>query len=358
MNPHSALIFIAVLSLASFAIALSSSPIVEKFLYKYKCWKKQVRTVAPDGSATPIFSALHKDRETKIPRMAGIIISGAVAVVTIGGAIIAQIAPHSLLAQFNFLNRSQTWIPLFTFVAASLLGLADDILVVSGFGATEKGGGIKFRHRLAVVFAIGLIGAYWFHFKLGWDMLHIPLYGDLLIGAWYIPLFIFVMVGLFSTSVVDGLDGLAGGIFAILFATFAAIAFARGQFFLSAFCAVIAGALLAFLWFNIPPARFYMGETGILALTTTLGVVAFFTNSVLLLPIAGVLLVVEGGSVALQLFSKKFFKRKLFLVAPYHHHLEAKGWPAHQVTMRFWLVTGVSCMAALVIALLDIIFKK
>lgn len=357
MDPRTALIIIAILSLIGFLVAFAAAPLLAKILFKYKCWKKTVRTVAPDGSATPIFASLHKDKETKTPRMAGVLLSGAVIIVALAAWGLGQLFPGSTIAHFDFLNRSQTWIPFFTLVAASLLGLMDDLLVVGGFGNTEKGGGIKFRHRLLVVFLIGLVGAYWFHVKLGWDVLHIPLAGDLFIGWWYIPLFIAVLMGVFSTSIVDGLDGLAGGIFAILFATFAAIAFARGQFFLAAFCAVLVGTLLAFLWFNIPPALFYMGETGILGLTTTLAVVAFFTNSVLLLPIAGIILVVEAGSVAIQLFSKKVFKRKVFLVAPYHHHLEAKGWPAHRVTMRFWLITGVACMITLVLALLDIIHK-
>ena len=357
MDPRNALILIAILSLTGFIVAFLAAPLVLKILTNYKCWKKSVRSVAPDGSATPIFASLHKNNETKVPRMAGVLLGGSMLVVALGAWLLNYCFPGTVFAQFDFLNRSQTWIPFFTLIAASLLGLMDDLLVVGGFGNTQKGGGIQFRSRLLVVFLIGLVGAYWFHFKLGWDVLHVPLAGDIFIGWWYIPLFITVIMGVFSSSVVDGLDGLAGGIFAILFLTFAAIAFARGQFFLAAFCAVLVGTLLAFLWFNIPPAKFYMGEVGVLGLTTTLAVVAFFTNSVLLLPIAGIVLVIESGSVILQLFSKKVFKRKIFLVAPYHHHLEAKGWPAHQVTMRMWLITGVACMITLVLALFDIIYK-
>lgn len=356
MEPREAIIIIGLLSLVSFLVAAAAAPLVGRLLIKNRFWKKSVRTVAPDGSATPIFSQLHKDNETKVPRMAGVLIWGAVVIVAFLSWGLAHLFPHTILAQFDFLNRSQTWIPLFTLVAASLLGLADDWLVVRGFGNVGMGGGIKFRHRLLIVFLIGLVGAYWFHFKLGWDVLHVPLWGDFLIGGWYIPIFIFVLLAINSSAVVDGLDGLAGGVFAILFALFAVIAFARGQFYLSTFCAVLAGSVFAFLWFNIPPALFYMGETGILGLTTTLGVVAFFTNSVLLLPIAGIILVIESASVIIQLFSKRVFKRKVFLVAPYHHHLEAKGWPAYRVTMRFWLITGVASVLALVIALLDIIY--
>lgn len=357
MEPRQAIIFIGFLALAGFAVAMVAAPLVARFLYKNKFWKKTVRTEGPDGSATPMFAELHKEREIKTPRMAGIMMWGAVVVVAALAWGAAYFFPGSALARFNFINRSQTWIPLFTLVAVSLLGMLDDVLVVGGFGKKSQGGGIKFRHRLIAVVLIGLVGAYWFHVKLGWDVLHIPLFGDVYMNGWYVPLFVLVVVAINSSSVVDGLDGLAGGIFAILFATFAAIAFARGQYDLSALCAVIAGTVVAFVWFNIPPALFYMGETGILGLTTTLGVVAFFTNTVLLLPLAGIVLVIEAASVIIQLISKKFWHRKVFLIAPYHHHLEAKGWPAHRITMRLWLVTAIACVATLVIALLDIVYR-
>lgn len=354
MNIRDGLVIVATLAFIAFVSAMCAAPFVSRILYRFKCWKKHVRTVAPDGSATPIFASLHKDKEINTPRMAGVLIWCTTLAVAAAAWLAHRYFPESRLALFNFIDRSQTWIPLFTLAAASLLGLFDDLLVVGGFGNKSKGGGIQFRHRLLVVFGIGLVGAYWFHYKLGWDVLHVPLWRDFIIDGWYVPLFIAIVVGLFSASVVDGLDGLAAGVFVILFSTYSAIAFARGQFFLSALCAVIAGSLLAFLWFNIPPAQFYMGETGILGLTTTLAVVAFFTNTILLLPIAGIVLVIEAGSVALQLFSKKVFKKKIFLVAPYHHHLEAVGWPAHRVTMRLWFVTGVACLITLVLALLDL----
>ncbi len=365
MDSRTALIIIALLALAGFFVAFIMAPFIGRWLVAHAWWKKRARTVAPDGNATPLFNELHKDKETNTPRGAGVMLWGSVVVVALVARYVPNIADFfgapaawvNLLNQFDFMSRSQTWIPMFVLVAASLIGLLDDYLVVGGFGIIEKGGGIKFRHRLVAVTLVALIGAYWFHFKLGWDILHIPFLGDIFINGWYIPMFVLVLVGLNAASVVDGIDGLAGGIFAMLFAMYAAIAFARGQFFLSAFCAVLSGALVAFIWFNIPPAKFYMGETGIFGLTVTLGVVAFFTNTVLLLPIAGVVLVIEAGSVALQLFWKRVFKHKLFLIAPYHHHLEALGWPSHRVTMRLWLLTGIACLLTLVIAILDIIHR-
>jgi phospho-N-acetylmuramoyl-pentapeptide-transferase len=341
----------------SFIVALAWAPGLIRFLYAHRCWKPEVRTKAVDGATASIFARLHAGKETSIPRMAGVLIWVTTAFLAAVFFMLAQVFDGPVFSALNFLSRSQTWIPLATLVSASLIGLADDILVVRGVGERSKGGGIRFRHRLLFVFIIALVGAWWFYTKLGWNTLHIPLVGDLVIGWLYIPLFVSVMIALFTSSIVDGVDGLAGGIFAILFATFAAIAFARTQFDVAAFCTVVAGSLLAFLWFNIPPAKFFMGETGILGLTTTLAVVAFITDSVVLLSIFCLVLWVEMGSVVLQLLSKKIRGKKLFLVAPLHHHLEAKGWPNYQITMRFWMITALTSLIGLTIALLDTTYQ-
>jgi phospho-N-acetylmuramoyl-pentapeptide-transferase len=214
------------------------------------------------------------------------------------------------------------------------------------------GGGLRLKYRLALVFLIGLIGAWWFYFKLGNQTIHIPGDGDIYFGLWYLPLFVLVTMATYSSGVIDGLDGLAGGAFSVIFAAFGSIALFRGQIDIATFCLAVAGAILAFLWFNIPPARFYMGETGIIGLCCALTVVAFLTDSVLVLPIIGILLVAESGSVILQLLSKKFLGKKLFLAAPLHHHFEAKGWPAHKVTMRFWVIGIVAALIGVAIRLL------
>ncbi len=334
-NSISNVIKIFGLSALSFIAAIFLTPLLTHYMYKYKLWRKDVREVSPDGSKTPLFAELHKDRETKVPRLGGILIWATTLIVALIFWIIAQFTDNNFWDKANFLSRNQTWLPLFVLMAASLLGLADDLLQVFKKGGYVAGG-IKFRHRLAFVFLIALAGAWWFHFKLGWETIYIPGVGDLFIGIWYIPLFIGTMILLFSSGIVDGIDGLSGGVFASIFAAYGGIAFFRGQIDLAAFSGVILGALLAFLWFNIPPARFYMGESGILGLTTSLTVVAFLTDSVFVLPIIGFILMAEVLSDVIQFASKRFRGKKVFLIAPIHHHFEALGWPPYKVTMRFW----------------------
>ena len=203
-----------------------------------------------------------------------------------------------------------------------------------------------------MVALIGLIGGYWFFYKLGYTTIHVPGSGDIFFGIWYIPFFVLVMLAVYSGGVIDGLDGLGGGAFAIMFAAFGGIALFQNQIDLAGFCVAVVGAILAFLWFNIPPARFYMGETGALGLCCALTVVAFLTDSVLVLPIIGFLLVIEAGSVILQLIWKKAFKKKLFLAAPIHHHFEAMGWPHYKITMRFWIIGVVTAIVGVAIRLL------
>ena len=341
---------IFVLGAGAFILAFLLTPILTHFFYKYKLWRKEIRTKSIDGRELVFFKKFHSEEEVRVPRFGGLL-------VWISALILAFL--FFLLSKtniwwfqkLNFLSRSQTWLPLFALVSASLVGITDDILQVFGKGK-YIGGGLRLKYRLILVVLIGLIGAWWFYFKLGNSTIHIPGNGDFFIGAWYIPLFILVMLATYSGGVIDGLDGLAGGSFAVIFAAFGGIALFQNQIDLAAFCVVIAGAILAFLWFNIPPARFYMGETGMLGLCCALTVVAFLTDSILVLPIIAFLLVIESGSVILQLISKKIRHKKVFLAAPIHHHFEAKGWPHYKITMRFWVIGIVAAIIGVAIRLL------
>jgi len=347
-------LIIKILSLfvLSFGIAIFSAPLLIRLLYQYKAWKKKPRERTFGGEKTPIFTSLHGKKEVNTPRMGGILIWGTVLIVTAITFFADKFFSGSFLGKMNFVSRSQTWLPLFTLVSASILGLFDDIMVIQDKGK-YVGGGIRFKVRLGLVFLIALAGAWWFYFKLGWSSIFIPFYGNLAIDGWYLLLFIVVVIATFSSGVVDGLDGLSAGVLAPIFAAFAAIAYSRGLYDLTALITVIIGALGTYLWFNVHPAKFYMGETGIMGLTVTLAVIAFLTNSVLLLPIIALVLVIESASVILQLFWKKVLGRKLFLSAPIHHHFEAIGWPESQVTMRFWIISSVFSALGLVIFFLS-----
>jgi len=339
------------LGTAGFLLAFLLTPALTHFLYKYKFWRKEVRTKSLDGKAVPIFQKFHAKGETQVPRAGGVLIWLTPLILIFFFFFLSQVTDIGFLDKLNFLSRNQTWLPLFTLVAASLLGLVDDVLQVVGKGKYIAGG-LSLKKRLLVIALIGLIGALWFYFKLDWSTLHIPGLGDWEIDGWYIPLFVLVMLAVYSGGVIDGLDGLAGGAFAAIFGAFSGIALFLGQVDIASFCAVILGALLAFLWFNIPPARFYMGETGMMGLCATLTVVAFLTDSVLVLPVIGFLLVMESGSVILQLLSKRFRGKKIFLASPIHHHFEARGWPHYKVTMRFWIIGGVTAIVGIAIRLL------
>lgn len=335
----------------SFLVAFWFTPFLTNFLYKHKLWRKEVRQKAIDGKDLTYFPKFHSEGETGIPRFGGLLIWVVPSILAVIFYILAKTTDIWWFQKLSFLNRGQTWLPFFALVSASLLGLIDDFLQVKGWGK-YIGGGLGLKKRLLVMALIGLIGAWWFFTKLESSTLHVPGIGDLEIGILYILLFVLVTMATYSGGVIDGLDGLAGGVFASIFGAYAGIALFLGQINLAAFCAAILGALLAFLWFNIPPARFYMGETGIMGLTASLTVVAFLTDSVLVLPIIGFLLVLESGSVILQLLSKKFRHKKIFLASPIHHHFEAMGWPHYKITMRFWIIGVISAIIGVAIRLL------
>lgn len=331
----------------SFIFAILSAPLLTNFLYKYKLGKK-IR----NSGMTPIFSKLHAHK-AGTPTMGGILIWGTVLILILFFYLIGKFLPGDVLSYFNFLSRAETLLPLGALIASAVIGLFDDWLDVREKGVFG-GGGLKLRHRLIIYTLIALIGALWFYFKLNWTIIHVPFFGNFEIGAWYIPIFIFIIVATsFSVNETDGLDGLAGGTLLIAFASYGVISFMEGRYDLAVFCAVIIGALLAFLWFNIPPARFYMGDTGAMSLGVTLGIIAMLTNNAFLLVFIGCIFLGESLSVILQVLSKKIRGKKLFLSSPIHHHFQAIGWPETKVVMRFWVIAGMGAVVGIIIFLLD-----
>jgi phospho-N-acetylmuramoyl-pentapeptide-transferase len=340
------LVRILLLASLSFIFAFASTPILTNFLYKHKMGK-QIR----DTGNTPIFTALHLHK-AGTPTMGGVLIWGTLLIFTAIFYFLGKIFPG--LESLNFFSRPETLLPLAILIFSALVGLFDDYLDIRGQGK----GGLRMKHRLLIYTAIAALGAAWFYFKLDWTTLHIPFWKNLEIGAWYIPFFIFIIVATaFSVNETDGLDGLAGGTLLISFASFAVISFALGRYDLAAFCGVIIGALAAFLWFNITPARFIMGDTGAMSLGITLGVIAMLTNSVFILPLVGFIFVVESISVIIQMTSKKLRNgQKVFKSAPIHHHFQAIGWSEPKIVMRFWLIAGVVAAIGLAMFFLDIKF--
>lgn len=336
------------LALIAFALAMAWTPILTNFLYKHGV-KAKIKQKSVDGKAAPIFYNLHKNK-SGTPLMGGLLIW----VTTLFLALLFKLL-HTLFGGFfevlDFLRRSQTWLPIFALVATGILGVVDDYKTTKGTGS-NKGGGVRFLYRFWWLVLISLIGGLWFYYKLGFEAIHIPGIGDFKIGAWYILFFVItILATAISSNETDGLDGLNGGILLPAFSAFGVIAFVQGRVDLAAFCAVIAGGLLAFLWFNVHPARFFMGDTGAISLGTALGVVALLTKSAFILPIVCFIYVVESGSVIIQLTSKKLRGKKVFLSAPFHHHLQALGWPETKVTMRFWILSGVFSVIGLIIGI-------
>ncbi len=335
---------ILTLTAVSFVVAIIWMPLLLRLLTKYNMGK----SIRNDGT-TPIFSKLHADK-AGTPTMGGILVWGTTAFL----AFFFLYAPNLIqwFGKWNFLTRSQTFLPLGTLVFSAIVGFVDDLFNVRRMGA--KSGGLTMYHRLVLYTLIAGVGAWWFFYKLDWDVIHVPFLHDFNIGLWYIPLFIFIIVATaFSVNETDGLDGLAGGTLMMSFVAYGVIAYTQGKYDLAAFCGVISGALLAFLWFNIYPAKFFMGDTGAMSLGVTLGVVAMLTNSVLLLPIIGIVFVIESATVLIQMLSKKIRGKKIFLSTPIHHHFEARGWAEATIVMRFWVISSLGATIGLILSFLD-----
>ncbi|MBI5421210.1 MAG: phospho-N-acetylmuramoyl-pentapeptide-transferase [Parcubacteria group bacterium] len=329
----------------SFLIAMLLSAPLLYLLKKYQLGK-QIRS----EKDTPVFAGLHKKKEGT-PTMGGIIIW--FTIVSIAGVIyLGDVLFGGVFARLNFINRAETYLPLAALCIAALIGLVDDVMGVLRFG--PKGGGLSMKGKLLLYILVATIGALWFYFRLDWNVIHVPLWKDISIGIWYIPLFIFILTATaFSTNETDGLDGLAAGVLVFPFVALGVVAFLNHKYDLAMFIATLLGALVAFLWNNVYPAKFFMGDTGAMSLGIVLGVIAMLTNTALLLPFFASILMLESLSVIVQMSSKKIRGKKIFLSTPIHHHFEALGLPETNVTMKFWIVSGITTSLGLIIFFLD-----
>lgn len=325
----------------AFVIAMLLTPVWNRVLRTYFAAGKEI--ARPDK---PVFTALHKKKEGT-PTMGGLLIWGTVVFLILLFWFLS-VTVDGFWSKLNFLSRPQTLLPLGFLILAGLVGMADDL-----YGIFKRGG-FSMGKRFLLYLAVACIGAWWFYFKLERDLINIPFVGDVFIGWWYILVFLFVIVATaFSANETDGLDGLSGGVFLTSFAAYGVIAFVQGRIDLVVFIAAIIGGLLAFLWSNIYPAKFFMGDTGVMALGMTLGVIAMLTDTIFILPLIALVMVIESLSVIVQLTSKKLRGKKIFHSTPIHHHFEALGWPETQVTMRFWMLSAVGAMLGLIVFLVD-----
>jgi phospho-N-acetylmuramoyl-pentapeptide-transferase len=366
----------------SFLLAMWLAPVLIKTLNKLEWWKKKIETRASTGEKLQVINALKKkvEGDRNVPRSGGILIWATTLIIALVFYVILKIFPDnqtsvSFSEFLNFVDWRQTFIPIGVLIGGALLGLVDDYLVTRKDEGNYFAGGLKLSHRaIGVVAMAGFIG-WWFHARIGdlmhtitlpwwtgrgWQVLdlrtiHLPLDWldsitrsvgfdwQLANGGWLIiPITIVILTMLWSTAIIDGFDGLAAGTLIPVYLSFTGLAYIAGFYNIATLLAVISGALVAYLWHNIPPARFFMGDTGSTPLLLVLGTVAMLIDKLFVLPITGLILFATMGSALIQVISKKLFGRKVFLAAPLHHHLEAKGWPRAQVTMRYWLISLIT----------------
>lgn len=324
-------------AILTFFIGLSITPFLTTLFYKYKMWKKNPRV---ESDTSEEFKKIHNTSgELNTPRVGGVVIWFSVIICILLLFLISIIFPNDFTSKLSFLSRGQTLVPLGALILASIIGLIDDFIQINGKGSFAKDSLTYRKIKIFSIIIIGILISLWFYYKIDVSSVHIPFGGDISLGLLFIPFFVIVMLATFSTSVIDGMDGLSGGIMASVFTAYSVIAYSNNQIDLSTFCAVVSGGILAFLWFNIPPARFYMGETGMMGLTVVLSVIAFLTDSVLFLPLIALPLVATSASNIIQMFSYKFFnKKRVFRIAPLHHHFEALGWSRARIVMRYWII--------------------
>ena len=336
----------------AFLFGIGIAPFVTHFLYKYKMWKPKAGKIGLDGAPAAVFNSLHENREVGTPRFGGVIVWASV-LLTAGLLQVLWVIFPDAFESLAFISRNQTWVPFAALIIGSLVGLVDDLYEVRGRP------GIPLRVRLLVIAVVASLCAWWFYSKLGVSSISFPFSPiPVDLHIWFIPFFVLVALFIYAGGVIDGIDGLAGGLFSTMFGAYAGIAFFQDQLDIAALSAAIAGALLAFLWFNIPPARFYLSETGTMGLTLALTVIAFLTDAlgggrgVTVLPIIALPLVATVLSNIIQMIGKKVFGKKVFRVAPLHHHFEALGWPAYKVVMRYWIVGVIAAIIGMIVALL------
>lgn len=340
-------------AILSFLIGIAITPIYTRYFYRFRLWKRTARIVDnPDEMSEEFKKVNNGHTETKTPRVGGMIIWSSVLITIAIVYILKLFFGGELLGKLDFLSRNQTLLPLMALLFGGLFGLFEDFVEIFSEKFSNIKQGLPSKYLILIVSFIGLLAGLYFYLKLGIRDIYVPFFGYWHVGWVFVPIFIIVVVGTFSSRVIDGIDGLAGGVMAIAYGAFGTIALIQNQIDIATLCFVTSGAILSFLWFNIPPARFYMGETGMLGLTLMLAFIAFLTDGVFLLPIIGGLLLATSFSSTVQIFSKRYFGKKIFRIAPLHHHFESLGWSREKITMRYWILSLMFAVLGIMIAMI------
>lgn len=330
MNSH--LIPIFSFSLATFLFWIIIIPYFIDFLKKYKIWK-QIREEAIIWKATE-FAKLHKTK-TWTPTMWWAIIL----IIVFLMVLISIFLQKFWLINNSLLNQKETYLTLFTLWTVWILWAIDDFMNIKWIWRTKW---LSARFKMFWLLIFSGSWAWWFYDKLEWweRLLNIPFVSWIEIWIFFIPLFIFVIIACAnSVNITDGLDGLAGGLLLFCYSVYAYITYDQWLYLLSTLCVTIIWALVAFLWFNIKPAKFYMWDVGSLSLGANLWIMAMLTNTIEVLIIVSSIFIFETLSVIIQLTSKKLRNwKKVFKIAPFHHHLEALWWSEETVVFKLWLL--------------------
>lgn len=318
------------------------------FLYKMKLQRQDQKTMDAFDKPTPIFDKYHRHKRGT----------------PIGGGLLLVATTVFLFSFFSFLFLffkipirtnfpsflSETKIILFTFIGFALLGAYDDLSKIF-FWKEKKFFGLRMRHKLIIEIVLALIISWWLMTELKINIVHIPFLDVYNLSYLYLPFAAFVIVAFANAvNVTDGLDGLASGVLMIALAGFWAVASSFLDMPTAIFIAVWLGGLIAFLYFNIYPARIILGDTGALSFGATFAVVGLILGKVFSLPIIGGVFVIEIGSSLIQLLGKRYLKKKIFPVSPFHLYLQYKGWEEPKIVMRLWLVSILFTVFGLMLA--------
>lgn len=248
--------------------------------------------------------------------------------------------------------KSEINIIFFTFISFGLLGLFDDLM--KSFGLAKEGVfGLRMRHKFIIQWILAFIISFMLYQNLNINFVYVPFFGIIPLGPIFIPFAAFIIVGFANSfNITDGLDGLAGGLLLIYLFTFWIISQTIMDTVLSVFLPLWIGALMAFLYFNVYPARIWMGDVGALAFGATLAVVGLLIGKIVAVFVIGAIFIFEGGSSFIQLISKKYFGRKVFPIAPFHLTLQSIGWEEPKIVMRAWLAGLMLAIFGLWLALI------